>query len=100
MGDVGRAGARLGDVMRFEFRVHNSDQTVADAQSLILPDLDSAWSQVVDIAHGMGDIGGRIAVADETGKIIILVDVVEIISHLEAPKSAKPTVILRALTAH
>ncbi len=86
--------------MRFEFRVQNSDRTIAAAQALNLPDVSSAWSEVVEMAHGMDDIGGRIAVTDDTGKIVILVDVVEIISHLDAPKTAKPTLILRALAAH
>jgi hypothetical protein len=85
--------------MRFEFRVQNSDKTIAARQSLNLPDVTSAWSEVVEIAQGMHDIGGRIVVTDDMGKILILVDVVEIISHLGAPKSAKPTMILRAVAA-
>jgi hypothetical protein len=86
--------------MRFDFRVQNFDKSPAASQSLNLPDVTSAWSEVVEIAKKMEEIGGRIAVTDDTGKVVILVDVVEIISHLGAPKDAKPTMILRALAAH
>jgi len=83
--------------MRFDFRVQNFDKSPAAAQSLNLPDVKSAWSEVVEIAQKMEEIGGRIAVTDDTGKVVILVDVVEIISHLGAPRNAKPTMI-RALS--
>jgi hypothetical protein len=83
--------------MRFEFRVQNSDETIAAEQSLVLPDLASAWAEVVEIAHEMADIGGRIVVTNDAGEVVILAGVVEIISHIGAPKSAKPTLILRDL---
>ncbi len=83
--------------MRFEFRVQRSDETFVAAQSRTLPDMTSAWSEVVDIAHSVADIGSRIIVTNDFGEVVILVGVAELISHMDAPKNAKPTLILRDL---
>ncbi len=83
--------------MRYEFRVHRSDEQFVAAQSLTLPDVTSAWSEVVDIAHSMADIGSRIIVTNDRGEVVILVGVAELISRMDAPKNAKPTLILRDL---
>lgn len=86
--------------MRYEFKVQRSDDSFVAAQSLTLPDVTSAWSEVVEIAHSMADIGSRIIVTNDRGEIVILVGVAESISHVDAPKNAKPTLILRDLANH
>jgi hypothetical protein len=83
--------------MRYAFKIQKQDDTIADVQSLVLPDVASAWSEVVEIAQGLDDIGGRIIVTDDNGEVVIHVDVATSCNLLSGPKSMKPALTLRCL---
>ena len=82
-------------IVRYDFKVKKSDETIVVMQSLALPDMESLWSEVVALAQTFNEVGSRIIVTNEVGEIVILVGIATASSFLNAPKEQKPTLTLR-----
>lgn len=59
----------------YDFAVLNGDEVIVKEESIALPDMKAAWSQVERLARSVDEKGCRIRVTDAKGEIVILVGV-------------------------
>ena len=62
-------------MQRFSFEVLQSGRSITVLRSVRLPDLNTVWDKVAELAEGIEAPGSQIRVTDESGQTLILVGV-------------------------
>ena len=62
-------------MQRFSFEVLQSGRSITVLRSVRLPDLNTVWDKVAELAEGIEAPGSQIRVTDESGHTVVLVGV-------------------------
>ncbi len=62
-------------MQQYDFAVLKGDETIATIESVALPDLKAAWSDVTELAKTINERGSRIRVTNPAGDVEILAGV-------------------------